>query len=63
MKEKSRALKGAKEARMNYKYMKTIEKPVSQVEKATSLKDILLVIVSLMRTLNEIFINSNFYKE
>jgi hypothetical protein len=34
-KEKSRVFKGAKEARWNNKYMKVIEKPVSQIEKAT----------------------------
>jgi hypothetical protein len=39
-KQKSRVLKGAKEARWNNKYMKIIEKPVKQIEQATALLDI-----------------------
>lgn len=34
MKEKSRVMKGAKEARWNNKYMKVIEKPVTSIEKS-----------------------------
>jgi hypothetical protein len=33
-KEKSRVIKGAKEARWNHKYMKIIEKPVNTIEKS-----------------------------
>lgn len=43
--------------------MKIIEKPVNQIEQATNLKDIQLVIVSLMKSLKNIYENSNFYKE
>lgn len=43
--------------------MKIIEKPVVQVEKATDLKDIILVIGALMKSLKNIYENSNFYKE
>ena len=56
-------MKGAKEARWNNKYMKVIEKPVTQVEKASDLKDIQFVIVSLLKSLKNIYENSNFYKE
>ena len=56
-------MKGAKEARWNNKYMKVIEKPVTQVEKANDLKDIQFVIVSLLKSLKNIYENSNFYKE
>lgn len=61
--EKSRVMKGAKEARWNNKYMKVIEKPVQQIEKATELKDIQFVIVSLLKSLKNIYEISNFYKE
>lgn len=43
--------------------MKIIEKPVSQIEKSENLKDIMLVIVSLLKTLKNIYESSNFYKE
>ena len=43
--------------------MKIIEKPVSQIEKSTEFKDIQLVIVSLLKSLKNIYENSNFYKE
>ena len=43
--------------------MKIIEKPVSQIEKSDNLKDIMLVIVSLLKTLKNIYESSNFYKE
>lgn len=39
-KQKSRIMKGAKEARWNNKYMKIIERPVKQIELATDLNDI-----------------------
>ena len=39
--------------------MKVIEKPVMQIEQATDIKDVHLVIVSLLKSLK----NSNFYKE
>jgi hypothetical protein len=40
MKQKSRVIQGTKEAKWNNKYMKIIEKPVSQVETSTEFKDI-----------------------
>lgn len=61
--EKGRVVQGAKEARWNNKYMKVIEKPVSDIEKATQLRDIQLVVVVLLKSLKNIFENSNFYKE
>jgi len=60
---KSRVLKGAKEARWNNKYMKIIEKPVKQVELATNLVEIQMVIIALLKSLYNIYQNSNFYKE
>lgn len=62
-KEKSRVLKGSKEARWNNKYMKVIEKPVNQIEQSKELKDIQMVIVVLLKSLKNIYENSNFYKE
>eukprot|EP00347_Sterkiella_histriomuscorum_P015094 403358341 len=62
-KEKSRVIQGAKEARWNNKYMKVIEKPVQQIEQARELRDIQLVIVVLLKSLKNIYENSNFYKE
>ena len=56
-------MKGAKEARWNNKYMKIIEKPVQQIEKATDLYEIEVVIVALLKSLKNIYENSNFYKE
>jgi Dynein heavy chain, N-terminal region 1 len=56
-------IKGAKEARWNNKYMKVIEKPVTQIERAEQLKDIQFVIISLLKSLKNIYENSNFYKE
>ncbi len=43
--------------------MKVIEKPVMQIELATDIKDVHLVIVSLLKSLKNIYENSNFYKE
>lgn len=43
--------------------MKIIEKPVNSIEKATDLKDVLLNISALMKSLKNIYENSNFYKE
>ena len=62
-KQKSRVMKGAKEARWNNKYMKIIEKPVRQIEQATILSEIQLVIIALLKSLENIYMNSNFYKE
>ena len=62
-KEKGRVVQGAKEAKWNNKYMKVVEKPVSDIEKATQLRDIQLVVVVLLKSLKNIFENSNFYKE
>ena len=63
MKQKSRVIQGTKEAKWNHKYMKVIEKPVSQIESATQFKDMQFIIVSLMKSLKSIYDNSNFYKE
>ena len=60
---KSRVMKGAKEARWNNKYMKVIEKPVKQIEMSDDLMDIQMVIVALLKSLKNIYDNSNFYKE
>lgn len=43
--------------------MKVIEKPVSQIETAGEFKDIQFIIVSLLKSLKNIYENSNFYKE
>lgn len=56
-------MKGAKEARWNNKYMKIIENPVKKIELATDLVDIQMVITALLKSLNNIYKNSNFYKE
>ena len=56
-------MKGAKEARWNNKYMKIIEKPVQQIERATDLYEIEVVIVALLKSLKNIYDNPNFYKE
>lgn len=61
--QKSRVMKGAKEARWNNKYMKIIEGPVNQIEKASDLYEIEVVIVALLKSLKNIYENSNFYKE
>jgi uncharacterized protein YsxB (DUF464 family) len=63
MKQKGRVIQGTKEAKWNNKYMKIIEKPVSQVETSNEFKDIQFVIVSLLKSLKNIYENSNFYKE
>ena len=56
-------MKGAKEARWNNKYMRIIEKPVKQVELTDNLVDIQQVIIALLKSLKNIYQNSNFYKE
>lgn len=56
-------IQGCKEARWNNKYMKVIEKPVLQIEQAKDLKDIQLTVVVLLKSLKNIYENSNFYKE
>ena len=40
--------------------MKIIEKPVKQIEMASDLVDIQLVIIALLKSLNNIYNNSNF---
>jgi hypothetical protein len=62
-KNKSRVLIGAKEARWNNKYMKIIENPIKQIEQSSSLLDTLTVITALLKSLYNIYNNSNFYKE
>ena len=61
--EKSRAVKGIKEAKWNNKYMKIIENPVKTIEQAKELKDIVMNISALMKSLHSIYKTSNFYKE
>ena len=61
--EKSRAVKGLKEAKWNNKYMKIIENPVKTIEQAKELKDIVMNISALMKSLHSIYKTSNFYKE
>ena len=56
-------MKGAKEARWNNKYMRIIEKPVKQIELTDNLVDIQQVIIALLKSLKNIYQNSNFYKE
>ena len=56
-------MKGAKEARWNNKYMRIIEKPVKQIELTENLVDIQQVIIALLKSLKNIYQNSNFYKE
>jgi hypothetical protein len=63
LKEKARIVKGLKEAKWNNKYMRIIEKPVKTIEQAKELKEIVLNIGALMNSLQNIFLNSNFYKE
>lgn len=43
--------------------MKVIEKPVLSIEQAKELREIQLVIVVLLKSLKNIYENSNFYKE
>jgi len=43
--------------------MKVLEKPVTQIESATDLKQIQLNVGPLLKTLKHVFDNSNFYKE
>lgn len=43
--------------------MKIIEKPVTTIERAQEFKDINLTIVVLLKSLKNIYENSNFYKE
>ena len=56
-------MKGVKEARWNNKYMKVIEKPVQTIETVANLASIDMCVGVLMKTLENIFENSNFYKE
>ena len=43
--------------------MKIIEKPVLQIEKGSDLREIVLVVVALLKSLKHIYDSSNFYKE
>lgn len=61
--QKSRVLKGCKEARWNNKYMKVIEKPVVEIESAQTLEQIQVMIVVLLKSLRNVYESSNFYKE
>ena len=62
-KEKSRVLKGVKEAKWNHKYMKIIEKPVKDIQQAKDLKTVQITVGPLMKSLHNIYNCSNFYKE
>ena len=62
-KEKERVSMGNKEAQWNHKYMKIIESPVSTIERAEDLKAVQMSVGILMKTLNNIFESSRFYKE
>jgi hypothetical protein len=55
LKEKARVVKGLKESKWNYKYMKIIEKPVKTIEGAKTLKEIAINITALMNSLYSIF--------
>ena len=61
--EKDRVVRGNKEAMWNNKYMKIIEKPVSNIERAEDLKSVQMYVAVLMKSLSNIFDTSNFYKE
>jgi len=56
-------MRGNKEAQWNYKYMKIIESPVQTIERSEDLKSIQLNVGILLKTLQNIFMSSNFYKE
>jgi hypothetical protein len=43
--------------------MRVIEKPVQEIEQAKEFREIHLVIVVLLKSLRNIYENSNFYKE
>jgi hypothetical protein len=62
-KQKNRVTKGAKEAKWNYKYLKVIEMPVTQITNAKQLKELSLCLVPMMKSIKHIYENSNFYKE
>ena len=56
--------KGLKEASWNFKYMKILEGSALKIEnKYSKIVDSELVIASTLRTIKNIFENSNFYKE
>ena len=56
-------MKGVKEAKWNYKYMKVLEKPVSTIEKAEDLRSVQLNVGPLLKTCKHVYENSSFYKE
>lgn len=56
-------MKGAKEAKWNFKYLKVIEMPVTQITQARKLRDLQLCLIPMMKSIKHIFENSNFYKE
>lgn len=61
--EKERVKVGNKEATWNHKYMKIIEAPVKTIETSDSLQKMAMQVGILMRSLENIFISSHFYKE
>lgn len=61
--EKDRVSLGNKEAQWNNKYMKILESPVQQIESADDLRAVELNVGVLMKTCNDIFMASRFYKE
>ena len=54
---------GFKEANWNHKYMKIIEKPVRTIEQSSELDKICMQVGVLLRSLENIFNSSQFYKE
>jgi len=55
--------RGNKEAQWNHKYMKIVEKPVQTIERAEDFKAIQLNVGILLKTLDNIFRSSRFYRE
>jgi hypothetical protein len=56
-------IKGFKEAKWNFKYMKVLEKPVQTIEIADELRSIQLNVAPLLKTCKHVYENSSFYKE
>ena len=54
---------GTKEANWNHKYMKIIEVPVKTIETSESLRKMAMQVGILMRSLENIYQSSHFYKE
>ena len=61
--EKQRIHTGFKEANWNQKYMKIIEQPVRTIEQSDDLPKVAMQVGILLRSLENIFQSSHFYKE